>query len=204
MKVSCTIPEHPLQRVRMTESTAWTHHPCRRDTLGHHSGGITMKSLPCISSSRSVDRTEEAGLAGILRNWAVEGFILGTGTDKGVYLWACYAQREPFSFSCNCCGVLAKKTDQIPIDDLCAPCRRRVDLLPAQARTMWSVTMNHRDKSSSHDISTAVNRRMIRHSRAFVCRRPWLGGLQQGCQRQLAANRRLPSPFGSLVPRREG
>ena len=54
MKVSCTIPEHPLQRVRMTESTAWTHHPCRRDTLGHHSGGITMKSLPFISSSRRV------------------------------------------------------------------------------------------------------------------------------------------------------
>ena len=152
--------------------------------------------------SRGVDRTEETGLTGILRNWAVEGFILGTGTDKGVYLWACYTQREPFSFSCNCCGVLAKKTDQIPIDDLCAPCRRRVDLLPAQARTVWSVTMNRRDKSSSHDISTAVHRRMIGHSGAFVRRRPWLGG--QGHQRQLVANRRLPSPFGSLVPRREG
>ena len=48
MKVSCTIPEHLLQRVRMTESTAWTHHPCRlgQDISGHHSGGITMKSLP--------------------------------------------------------------------------------------------------------------------------------------------------------------
>ena len=56
MKVSCTIPEHLLQRVRMTESTAWTHHPCRlgQDISGHHSGGITMKSLPCISSSRRV------------------------------------------------------------------------------------------------------------------------------------------------------
>ena len=26
-KVSWAMPEHPLQRVRMTESTAWTHHP---------------------------------------------------------------------------------------------------------------------------------------------------------------------------------
>jgi hypothetical protein len=29
MKVSCIIPEHLLQRVKMTESTAWTHQPCR-------------------------------------------------------------------------------------------------------------------------------------------------------------------------------
>ena len=56
IKVSCTIPEHPLQRVRMTESTAWTNHPWRlgQGTLGHHSDGITMKSLPFISSSRRV------------------------------------------------------------------------------------------------------------------------------------------------------
>jgi len=58
MKVSCTIPEHPLQRVRMTESTAWTHHPwvpvLGQGTLGHHSDGITIKSLPFISSSRRV------------------------------------------------------------------------------------------------------------------------------------------------------
>ena len=56
MKVSCTLPVHPLQRVRMTESTAWTHHPCRlgQGTLGHHLDGITMKSLPFISSSRRV------------------------------------------------------------------------------------------------------------------------------------------------------
>jgi hypothetical protein len=38
---------------------------------------------------RGVDRAKEAGLAGILRDWAVEGLILGTGADKGVYLWAC-------------------------------------------------------------------------------------------------------------------
>ena len=52
MKVSCTIPEHLLQRVRMT----WTHHPCRlgQGMSGHHSGVITMKSLPCISSSQRV------------------------------------------------------------------------------------------------------------------------------------------------------
>jgi hypothetical protein len=55
-KVSWTMPEHPLQRVRRTESTAWTHHPWRlgQGTLGHHSAGITMKSLPFISSSRRV------------------------------------------------------------------------------------------------------------------------------------------------------
>ena len=74
---------------------------------------------------------------------------------------------------------------QIPIDDLCAPCRRRVNFFPTQARTMWSVTMNRRDKSGPHDGSTAVHQRMIGHFGAFVRRRPGLGGLQQGRQRHL-------------------
>ena len=38
---------------------------------------------------RGVDRAEEAGLAGILWDWAVEGLILGSGADKGVCLWTC-------------------------------------------------------------------------------------------------------------------
>ena len=47
---------------------------------------------------RGVDRTEEASFTSIFRNWAVEDCVLGTGTDKGVYLRALHAQREPFSF----------------------------------------------------------------------------------------------------------
>jgi hypothetical protein len=80
---------------------------------------------------RGVDRTEEASFTSIFRNWAVEDFVLGTGPDKGVYLRALHAQREPFSFSGDCGGVLAEKTDQLPIDDLCAPCRWRINPLPA-------------------------------------------------------------------------
>ena len=80
---------------------------------------------------RGVDRTEETSFTSILRNWEVEDFVFCTGTDKGVYLRAFYAQREPFSFSGDCGRVLAKKTDQPPIDDLCAPCRWRIGPLPA-------------------------------------------------------------------------
>jgi hypothetical protein len=37
---------------------------------------------------RGFDHTEEAGLAGILRDWSVEDLILDTGSDGGVDLWA--------------------------------------------------------------------------------------------------------------------
>ena len=80
---------------------------------------------------RGVDRTEEASFTSIFRDWAVEDFVFGTGTDKGVYLRTFHAQREPFSFSGDCGGVLAEKTDQLPVDDLCAPCRWRLNPLPA-------------------------------------------------------------------------
>jgi len=80
---------------------------------------------------RGVDRTEESSFTGIFRDWAVEDFVFCTGTDKGVYLRAFHAQREPFSFSGDCGGVLAETTDQLPVDDLCAPCRWRINPLPA-------------------------------------------------------------------------
>ena len=59
------MPLHPLQRVRMTESTAWTHHPWRlgQGTLGHHSAGITMKSLPLYQFITVPVKAERASLA---------------------------------------------------------------------------------------------------------------------------------------------
>jgi hypothetical protein len=99
--------------------------------------GIVPSEIPHLDERfepkviRGVDRTEETSFTRILRNWAVEDFVFGTGTDKGVYLRAFHAQREPFSFSHDCGGVLAKKTDQPLIDDLCAPCRWRINPLPA-------------------------------------------------------------------------
>jgi hypothetical protein len=75
--------------------------------------GIIPSEIPHLDERfepkgiRGVDRTEETSFTSILRNWAVEDFVFGTGADKGVNLRAFHTQREPFSFSCDCGGVLA-------------------------------------------------------------------------------------------------
>jgi hypothetical protein len=56
--------------------------------------GIMPSEIPHLDERfepkviRGVDRTEEASFTSILRDWAVEDFVFGTGTDTGVCLSA--------------------------------------------------------------------------------------------------------------------